>query len=107
MNNINNQFIYLIHFNFFKYLIYQTCCWIYWAGNTTIFPTFELVERTACPDANWLKADAGIATAFLDWLPTVAVAGINNLWPLPVNVALGATVLNDWLLVFNGTTCFV
>lgn len=83
---------------------YCTCC-IYCAGKTTILPTLELVDRTAWPDASWLKADAGIATAFFDWFPTVAAAGINNLWPLPVSVVFGATVLNDWLLVFKGTTC--
>jgi len=79
---------------------------MYWAGRTTIFPTFELAERTACPDASWLNADAGIATVFFDWLPTVVAlaAGISNLWLPLVNVVFGATVLRDWLLVFNGTT---
>lgn len=72
-----------------------------------------LADRTACPDANWfnvvwLNADAGIATAFFDWLPiaaaAAAAAGMSNLWLPLVKVAFGATVLKDWLLVFNGTT---
>lgn len=81
---------------------------MYWAGRTTIFPTFELADRTAWPDANWLSADAGIATVLFGWLPivvpAVAAAGISSLWLPLVSVAFGATVLRDWLPVFSGTT---